>query len=80
MRALGLVLYADLVGLGALQFARPPTGFVPEQDQAYLITLLQLPPGATLDRTRAVLRQTTDIILAKPGVADAVHFVGLDAT
>ncbi len=82
VRALGLVLvlYAGLVALGALQFARTPTGFVPEQDQAYLITLLQLPPGATLDRTRAVLRQTTDIILATPGVADAVPFAGLDAT
>jgi HAE1 family hydrophobic/amphiphilic exporter-1 len=82
VRALGLValLYAGLIGASAVQFARAPTGFVPEQDQAYLITVLQLPPGATLDRTQQVLRQVTDIILSTPGVSHAVPFAGLDAT
>jgi multidrug efflux pump subunit AcrB len=37
--------------LAGFQFARAPTGFIPEQDQGYLITVLQLPPGATLART-----------------------------
>ena len=36
----------------ASQFARAPTGFIPEQDQGYLITVLQLPPGASLDAHR----------------------------
>ena len=82
VRALAVValLYAGLIGASAFQFARAPTGFVPEQDQAYLITVLQLPPGATLSRTQAVLRQVTDIILATPGVSHAVPFAGLDAT
>jgi HAE1 family hydrophobic/amphiphilic exporter-1 len=82
VRALGAVavLYAVLIGLSAVQFSRAPTGFVPEQDQAYLITVLQLPPGATLDRTQRVLRQVTDIILSTPGVQHAVPFAGLDAT
>jgi len=82
VRALGLValLYAALIGVSAVQFARAPTGFVPEQDQAYLITVMQLPPGATLDRTQAVLRQVNDIILNTPGVQHTVPFAGLDAT
>jgi HAE1 family hydrophobic/amphiphilic exporter-1 len=82
VRALGLValLYAVLIGVSGVQFSRAPTGFVPEQDQAYLITVLQLPPGATLDRTQTVLRQVVNIIMATPGVAHAVPFAGLDAT
>src|ERR1700755_80740 len=46
-----LVVYAALIGLTGFQFARAPTGFIPEQDQGYLITVLQLPAGRTLDRT-----------------------------
>ena len=82
VRTLGLVLvaYALLIGASAWQFSRAPTGFVPEQDQAYLITILQLPPGATLDRTRQVLQQVNAILLSTPGVADTVPFAGLDAT
>ena len=75
-----LLVYAALIGLAGVQFARAPTGFIPEQDQGYLITVLQLPPGATLERTAAVVRQATDIILNTPGVEHAVPFVGLDAT
>ena len=80
--AVGIVIavYVGLIALAGIQFARAPTGFIPEQDQGYLITVLQLPPGATLERTAAVVRQATDIILATPGVEHAVPFVGLDAT
>ncbi len=55
MRGLGLVMvvYAGLIGLAGLEFSRAPTGFIPEQDQGYLITVLQLPPGASLARTEA---------------------------
>ncbi len=82
VRALGVValLYAGLVAIGGWQFTQAPTGFVPEQDQAYLITVVQLPPGATLTRTKAVLSQVNDIILKTPGVGDSVPFAGLDAT
>ncbi len=82
VQALGLVLlvYAGLIGLTAFQFSRAPLGFIPEQDQGYLITILQLPPGATLDRTEAIVRQASAIIMQTPGVAHAVPFAGLDAT
>ncbi len=82
VRSLGLVLvvYAGLIALAGFQFSRTPTGFIPEQDQGYSIVLLQLPPGASLDRTDRVLKQAVGIIMATPGVAHAVPFTGLDAT
>src|SRR5882672_1787786 len=76
--ALVLVVYAGLVGLTAWQFGRAPTGFIPDQDQGYLITVIQLPPGASLARTDTVVRRAAKIILATPGVAHAVPFAGFD--
>ncbi len=76
--AMVLVVYGGLIGLTAWQFNRAPTGFIPPLDQGYLITVLQLPPGAALARTDAVVRQATRIILDTPGVAHAIPFAGLD--
>jgi len=73
MTAVVLVAYAGLIGLTAWQFSRAPTGFIPELDQGYLITVMQLPPGASLTRTDAVVRQATKIILETPGVRNAVQ-------
>ncbi|HUA55197.1 MAG TPA: multidrug efflux RND transporter permease subunit [Candidatus Sulfotelmatobacter sp.] len=78
LAALVLVVYGGLVGLTAWQFARAPTGFIPQQDQGYLITVIQLPPGASLARTDAVVRRATKIILGTPGVIHAVPFAGFD--
>jgi hydrophobe/amphiphile efflux-1 (HAE1) family protein len=78
--ALVLVAYVGLIGLTGLQLWRTPTGFIPEQDQGYLITIVQLPPGASLDRTEKVVRQVIDIALETPGIEHVAPFVGLDAT
>ena len=75
-----LVIYALLIGLAGVQFTRAPTGFIPEQDQGYLITVLQLPPGATLDRTETVVKRAIEIILNTPGIEHVAPFAGLDAT
>src|SRR3984885_2933466 len=75
-----LLAYAVLIGIAGFQFARAPTGFIPEQDQGYLITVVQLPPGATLERTEAVVKKAIDIILSTPGVEHVAPFAGLDAT
>ncbi|MEA2781762.1 MAG: hypothetical protein QOK29_3306 [Rhodospirillaceae bacterium] len=76
--AIVLVVYAGLLALTGWQFERAPTGFIPQQDQGYLITVLQLPPGASLERTDEVVRRATKIILATDGVAHAVPFAGFD--
>src|SRR5258707_901986 len=78
--AIVLVIYVALVGVAGLEFRRAQTGFIPEQDQGYLISIVQLPPGATLARTEEVVKQATDIILNTRGVEHVAPFVGLDAT
>ena len=82
VRALGLVLllYAGLIGAAGFELSRAPTGFIPEQDQGYLITVVQLPPGSSLARTEKVVKQAVDIILSTPGVEHVAPFAGLDAT
>ncbi|TPN40232.1 efflux RND transporter permease subunit [Mesorhizobium sp. B2-3-3] len=53
------VFLAIVIGVGWL-FARLPSSFLPEEDQGILITSVQLPVGATQDRTERVLAQVTD--------------------
>jgi len=74
---IAVVVYAGLIGLTILGFAHVPTGFVPTQDKGYLVSLAQLPNGATLDRTEDVIRRMSDIALKHPGVQNAVAFPGL---
>jgi HAE1 family hydrophobic/amphiphilic exporter-1 len=73
-----LVLYVGLILLTGYQFNKVPTGFIPAQDQGYLINVLQLPPGSTLERTDEAVREAANRLLEVPGVAHAVQFVGLD--
>ena len=72
-----LFIYAGLLGLTALGFAKTPTGFVPQQDKLYLVSAVQLPDAATIDRTDAVIRRMGDIALKTPGIVHAVSFPGL---
>jgi hydrophobe/amphiphile efflux-1 (HAE1) family protein len=78
--ALVVVVYIGLIAAAGFEFSRIPTGFIPEQDQGYLITVLQLPPGSSLSRTEAVVKQAIDIILHTRGVEHVAPFAGLDAT
>jgi HAE1 family hydrophobic/amphiphilic exporter-1 len=80
MTGLVLLVYATLIGIAGFQFARAPTGFIPEQDQGYLITVVQLPPGSTLDRTEAVVKKAVEIIMTTTGIEHVAPFAGLDAT
>ena len=79
-RTTGIVLavYAGLVALTVFQFHATPTGFIPNQDQGYLKTAVILPPGSSLERTDAVVREVSAIMLKTPGVAHTVSFGGLD--
>jgi multidrug efflux pump len=76
-KSLALVVYALLLGATALLFQRLPSGFVPAPDKQYLIGIAQLPAGASLDRTDAVIRQMSEIALKVPGIVDSVAFPGL---
>ena len=72
-----LVLYAGFLGLTLLGFQQVPNGFVPAQDKYYLVGIAQLPSGASLDRTEAVVKEMSRIALAEPGVESVVAFPGL---
>ena len=73
-----LLIYAGLIGVTVWQFGRAPTGFIPPQDEGYLITIVQLPPGSSLARTDAVVKQATRIMLETPGIINTAGFAGLD--
>ena len=52
-----MIVFAVIVGLMAFLFTRIPTSFLPDEDQGILFTLVQLPPGATDERTGQVMDQ-----------------------
>jgi multidrug efflux pump len=72
-----LVIYVGLLGFTALGFNRVPTGFIPNQDKLYLVSVIQLPPGASIDRTADVVRRVAEIGLKDPGVEGALQFAGM---
>lgn len=77
MSAIILFLYAGFLALTWLGFNKVPNGFVPAQDKYYLVGIAQLPTGASLDRTEAVVKKMTQIALDEPGVESVVAFPGL---
>ncbi len=76
-KTLMLVIYMALVGVTFGLFKAVPGGFVPAQDKQYLIGFAQLPDGATLDRTDAVIRRMGEIAEKTPGVEGTLAFPGL---
>src|SRR5690606_26423807 len=74
---IAMVLYVGLVGLTALGLNKVPEGFLPAQDKLYLVSVIQLPPGSSIDRTEEVVRRVADIGLAEPGVEGALQFAGM---
>ena len=77
LSVLVLLVYAGLVGMTWVGFQTVPNGFVPAQDKYYLVGIAQLPTGASLDRTEAVVKKMSEIALAEPGVESVVAFPGL---
>ena len=74
-------LYLGLIGLTGLQMSRLPTGFIPDQDIGYQAVIVLLPPGSSLERTDAVVREVNDIVLkVVPGPTHTSPVAGLDVT
>ncbi|MBY0410358.1 MAG: efflux RND transporter permease subunit, partial [Burkholderiaceae bacterium] len=71
-----LVIYGAIVGAVAVVYMRLPTSFLPSEDQGNIIVNVQLPPGATLDRTQSVMAQVEDFILKQPEVESMVGVLG----
>ena len=71
-----MVVYGLIVACVALLYMRMPSAFLPQEDQGYLITNVQLPPGASTNRTLQVIDQIEQYYLKQPGVARVVAVAG----
>ncbi len=71
-----LVVYVALIAAAGLVYLRLPTSFLPNEDQGNLVINVQLPPGATQERTRAVMEQVEGFMLSQPEVKSMVGVLG----
>ncbi|MCG6907270.1 MAG: multidrug efflux RND transporter permease subunit [Desulfobacteraceae bacterium] len=74
--AIVMLLYLVLLGVTGWRFALLPTGFLPTEDQGYLIANIQLPDAASLERTDAVLKRIDGILEKTAGVQAWVSLGG----
>jgi len=80
MLVIALVVYVGLLAMTGWRLMDTPSGFIPEQDQGFLIGVVQLPAGSSLDRTEAIVLRAKDIIQSTAGVEGTVAFAGLDGS
>lgn len=75
-----MAAYAVLIALTGLTLAVTPTGFIPQQDQGYFVSVIQLPPGSATTRTDAAMKGVAERILPIEGIHGVVMLSGFDAT
>jgi HAE1 family hydrophobic/amphiphilic exporter-1 len=73
-----VIAFAGLCALALVLFQSTPTGFVPAEDQGYVMVMAKLPSGATIERTEAVVKQVGEIVTNTPGVADFIALPGFN--
>ncbi|WP_085808494.1 efflux RND transporter permease subunit [Sphingomonas sp. TZW2008] len=73
-----MLTYAGLIAATGAVFWATPTGFIPAQDQGYFLTVVQLPAGASVERTDAVVQKVAKRILPLDGVKGVVMLAGFD--
>jgi multidrug efflux pump len=71
-----LAVYGAIIIAVALLFMRLPGSFLPEEDQGYFISMIQLPAAATQERTVEVVRQAEEYFLKQPEVDHVIGVVG----
>ncbi len=71
-----LLVYAVIIAAVGWVYLRLPTSFLPAEDQGNLLVSVQLPPGATQERTLAVVRQVESFMLKQPEVQSIVGVLG----
>ncbi|MCK8601542.1 efflux RND transporter permease subunit [Desulfoferrobacter suflitae] len=72
-----MILFLALIVFTGWSFMRLPTGFLPTEDQGYVIVGVQLPNAASLERTKAVTDQLNQIFRDTPGIADWITIGGI---
>ena len=71
-----MVIYVALIAAVGVLYMRLPTSFLPNEDQGNLLVNIQLPPGATIERTRAVVEKVEGFMLQQPEVKNMVAVMG----
>ena len=71
-----LVIYGVIIAVVGWVYLRLPTSFLPAEDQGTMLVNVQLPPGATQERTLAVMRQVEGYMLEQPEVQGMVSVLG----
>lgn len=71
-----LVVFAGIIFAAFWGFVKWPTSYVPQEDMGYFMTSVQLPTGASLERTDSVLNRLTDDIKTIPGVENVLTVSG----
>lgn len=74
--AIVMTLFGGLLLFTGWSFGLLPTGFLPVEDQGYCFVNVQLPDGASLQRTNQVLEEVNEIVKNTPGIADWVSIAG----
>jgi HAE1 family hydrophobic/amphiphilic exporter-1 len=69
-----------VLGLTYLVYRTVPTGFVPDEDQGWLITMVQAPPGASLEYTNGVIKQAEQVLTNVPEVESTFAIAGFNFT
>jgi multidrug efflux pump len=71
-----LLLFAVVVGVVGWMYTRLPSSFLPNEDQGYLIVNVQLPPGATVERTVEVMKQVEGFMMKQSEVDQVISVIG----
>jgi multidrug efflux pump len=71
-----MAAFAVMVVLAGFLFTNLPSSFLPEEDQGYAFVIVQLPPGATMERTGKVLREMEKIMQKNPAVEQVLDVAG----
>ncbi len=71
-----LIIYAGLLGLTGYGLKTAPKGFIPSQDQGYVLVNVVLPDSASVQRTEATMKKLEEIALDTPGVESAMSVSG----
>ena len=73
---ISVILFIGMAGLAVVGLGNLPTGFVPQEDEGYCMVNVQLPDGATLDRTSKTIAELDAVLSGIEGVADIVSITG----
>jgi hydrophobe/amphiphile efflux-1 (HAE1) family protein len=71
-----MLVFAGIIVLVGWMYLRMPSSFLPAEDQGYFITNIQLPVGATQERTDEVLRQVEEYFLKQPEIESFITVAG----